>query len=81
MEERETDRLIADFLAITLGVAKLLHEHSGLTTQQMDCLSNTMEGLTSYLAAWKQRESVIRDGVDQQEASQRLRLLFPPAPS
>jgi hypothetical protein len=81
MEEHETDRLIADFFGITLGVAKLLHENRRLTTQQMDCLSETMEGLTSYLAAWKKRESLARGSMDQQEASQRLRLLFPPVPS
>jgi hypothetical protein len=64
MEEQETDRLIADFLAITFEAAQHLHERRRLTTLQRDCLSNSVEGLNAFLAAWKNHESLLMGPVD-----------------
>ena len=68
MEEQETDRLIADVLAVTLEVEQHLHERRLLTPLQRDCLTNTVEGLSYFLAAWKIHERSLSEAAAEREA-------------
>ena len=68
MEEQETDRLIADVLAVTLEVQQHLHERRRLTPLQRDCLTNTVVGLSDFLAAWKIHERSFSKAATEREA-------------
>jgi hypothetical protein len=53
MEQKEVDLLIADLLAMTIRVDRLLKSAQPLTPLQRDCLSNAIGNLNTFFAIWK----------------------------
>jgi hypothetical protein len=61
MEEEDTDRLIADLLAVTVRVNQLLKAENSLTALQRDCLINAIGNLNTFFAIWKMHYSTPQD--------------------
>ncbi len=57
MKTRTTDQLIADVLAVALGIKHHLDQAKAPTAVQRDTLCNAVESLHTYLKAWERHHS------------------------